>query len=192
MASKQPPEERKFFEDIEKGLSHPDFSKRLTSNIIHNAMVRDTLSLTILQGGNKSNVIPSESTATFDCRLIPSSSKENFLKEIKERSGDQLEVEVVMESQSVPPSPLDTDLFRAIQKCASQIDPDCPLVPYLLAGATDSRFLREKGIITYDFSPFRLTEKELMKVHGNNERIALENLRFGMKLMVDILKEIAT
>jgi len=192
MAPKQSPEDKIFFEDIEKGLNDPTFSKRLTSNIIYNAMVRDTISLTILQGGNKENVIPSQSTATLDCRLIPSSSKEDFLKEINKRVGDEVEIEVISESESVSPSPLDTDLFRAIQKYAGQNDPNCPLVPYLLAGATDSRFLREKGIITYDFCPFRFTEEELLRVHGNNERIAIENLRFGMKMMVDILKEVST
>ncbi len=66
------------------------------------------------------------------------------------------------------------------------------VVPLLLPGATDSRFLREEGIITYDFCPFRLTEKEMLRIHGNNERIAIENLRFGMKMMVEILKEVAT
>ena len=66
------------------------------------------------------------------------------------------------------------------------------MVPLLLPGATDSRFLRDKGIITYDFCPFRLTEKEMLRVHGNNERVALENLKFGMKMLVEILKEIAT
>ena len=192
MAPKQPLKDKIFFEDIEKGLTDLAFSKRLTSNIIYNAMVRDTISLTILQGGNKSNVIPSQSTATLDCRLIPSSSKEDFLKEIKKRVGDEVEIEVVSESESVSPSPLDTDLLRIIQKYASQNDPNCPLVPYLLAGATDSRFLREEGIITYDFCPFRFTEEELLRVHGNNERIAIENLRFGTKMMVDILREIAT
>jgi len=191
MARKQPSDERDFFDDIEKGLSNPSFSSWLTSNPIYNAMIRDTISLTILQGGSKVNVIPSESTATLDCRLIPGSSKENFLKEIKKRLGDEIEVEVKSESLFLPPSPFDTDLFRAIQKFAGKNDPDCPVVPHLLSGATDSRFLREKGIIAYDFCPFRLTEKELMIVHGNNERIALENLRFGMKMMVEILKEVA-
>jgi len=192
MVPKQPLEERKFFEDIEKGLSDPSFSIWLTSNPIYNAMVRDTISLTILHGGSKANVIPSESTATLDCRLIPGSSKENFLKRLQGKLGDEIEVEVISESQSNPPSPLDTDFFKAIKKYAAENDPDCPVVPLLLPGATDSRFLREKGIITYDFCPFRLTEKEMLRVHGNNERIAIENLRFGMKMMVDILKEIAT
>jgi len=192
MAAKQPLDEESFLEDIERGLKNAAFSKRLTSNPIYNAMVRDTISLTILQGGTKVNVIPSESTATLDCRLIPGSSKEHFLKEIKRRLGDEIEVEIISESRSLPPSPFNTPLFQAIQRFASKYDPGCPVVPYLLAGATDSRLLREKGIITYDFCPFRLTEKETLIIHGNDERIALENLRFGMKMLVEILKEIGT
>jgi acetylornithine deacetylase/succinyl-diaminopimelate desuccinylase-like protein len=191
MAPKQPPDEKPFFEDIERALKDPTFAKRLTSNPIYNAMIRDTISLTILQGGSKVNVIPSESTATLDCRLIPGSSKEDFLKEIKTRLGDEIDVEVISESRSLPPSPFDTDLFRAIQRFAAKNNPGCPVLPYLLAGATDSRLLREKGIITYDFCPFRLTEKEMMIIHGNDERIALENLRFGTKMLVEILKEVA-
>ena len=192
MAPKQPLDERPFFEDIEKGLRDSSFSSKLTSNPIYNAMVRDTISLTILQGGSKANVIPSESTATLDCRLIPGSSKEVFLGEIKKRLGDEIEVEGKMEGRSIPPSPLNTDLFEAIQKFASQNDPDCPVVPLLLPGATDSRFLREQGMTTYDFCPFRLPEKEIMRVHGNDERVAIENLRFGMKMLVEVIKEVAT
>jgi carboxypeptidase PM20D1 len=191
MAPKQPPDERKFFEDIEKGLSDPSFSARLTSNPIYNAMVRDTISLTMLQGGSKANVIPSESNATLDCRLIPGSPKKNFLKEIKKRLGGEIEVEGNMEGNAVPPSPFNTNLSQAIQKFASNNDPDCPVVPLLLPGATDSRFLRKKGITIYDFCPFRLQEKEILRVHGNDERIALENLRFGMKMLVEVIKEVA-
>jgi acetylornithine deacetylase/succinyl-diaminopimelate desuccinylase-like protein len=191
MAPKQHPEDRPFYEDIEQGLGNLTFAKKLTLNPFYNAMIRDTLSLTILQGGSKANVIPSESTATFDCRLIPGTSKEEFLNEIKKRLGDKVEIKVISESQSLPPSSLDTDLFRAIQKSASENELDCPVVPLLLPGATDSRFLRDKGIITYDFCPFRLTEKEMLRVHGNNERIAIENLRFGMKMLVEMMKEIA-
>jgi len=192
IAPKQVQADRKFFEDIEKGLGDPAFSKRFTSNSIYNAILRDTISLTMLQGGSKINVIPSESTASLDCRLIPGSSKEDFLKEVKKRLGDEIEVEVVSESRSLPPSPLDTDLFQAIQRFAAKNDPGCPVIPLLLSGATDSRFLREKGVITYDFCPFRLTETELKTEHGNDERIALENLRFGTKMLLEVIKEVAT
>jgi acetylornithine deacetylase/succinyl-diaminopimelate desuccinylase-like protein len=154
--------------------------------------VRDTISLTILQGGNKANVIPSESTATLDCRLIPGSSKEDFSGEIKKRLGNEIEIELISESPSLPPSPFDTDLFRAIEKHADRNDPGCPVVPYLLPGGTDSRFLREKGVVSYDFCPFRLPDKEMMRIHGNNERIAIENLGVGTKIMLDIIREVAT
>ena len=87
MAPKQPPEDRGFFEDIERGLADPSFAKRLTSNPVYNAMVRDTISLTILQGGSKANVIPSESTATLDCRLIPGSSQRNIFRGTQEKAG---------------------------------------------------------------------------------------------------------
>jgi acetylornithine deacetylase/succinyl-diaminopimelate desuccinylase-like protein len=101
-------------------------------------------------------------------------------------------VEIIAESQSHPPSPFDTDLYRAIERFASRNDPGCPVVPLLLPGATDGRFLRDRGVITYDFCPFRLTEEENMKMHGNNERISIENLRFGIRMMVEVIKEVAT
>jgi acetylornithine deacetylase/succinyl-diaminopimelate desuccinylase-like protein len=192
LAPHQPSQDRRFYEDIEKGLQDSSFSKRFLSDPVNNAMVRDTICLTVLQAGTKVNVIPSESTALVDCRLIPGSSKETFLKEIKKRAGDEIEVEVISESVSLPPSPFGTDLYRAIENFAARNDPGCPVVPKLLAGATDARFLRENGIITYDFSPFRATEKELLTMHGNNERIALENLQFGMKLLSEIIKDVAT
>jgi acetylornithine deacetylase/succinyl-diaminopimelate desuccinylase-like protein len=66
------------------------------------------------------------------------------------------------------------------------------VVPKLHSGATDARFLREKGIIAYDFSPFRVVDTDLLRMHGNNERIALENLKFGMRMLTEVLKEVAT
>jgi acetylornithine deacetylase/succinyl-diaminopimelate desuccinylase-like protein len=192
MASKQPAEDRRFYEDIEQGLQDASFAKRFLSDPVHNAMVRNTVSLTVLQAGTKVNVIPSESTASLDCRLIPGSSKQMFLEEVKKRAGNEIEVEIISESDSLPPSPFDTDLYRSIEKFVARKDPGCPVVPKLLPGATDGRYLREKGIITYDFSPFRVTDSELLKIHAVNERIAIENLKFGMEMLTDLLKEIAT
>jgi acetylornithine deacetylase/succinyl-diaminopimelate desuccinylase-like protein len=192
LAPKQPKDRRTHFEDVEKGLRNPSFSAWLTSNPLYNAMVRNTLSLTVLEAGSKVNVVPSESTALIDCRLIPGISKEDFLKEIKEKLGRDIEVDVISESDSRPPSPLDTDLYRAIERFATRNDPGCPVVPHLLPGGTDARYLRKKGMTAYDFCPFRLTEKEMLRIHGNNERIFLENLKFGMRLMTEVIREIST
>jgi len=49
-----------------------------------------------------------------------------------------------------------------------------------------------KGMTVYDFCPFRLPEKEMLRIHGNNERISLENLKFGIRLMTEVIKEIST
>ena len=74
-------------------------------------MVRDTISLTILQAEAKpmSSLQNPQRPSTA---VLPDTSKENFLKEIKKRLGDEIEVEVISESESIPPSSLDTDLFR--------------------------------------------------------------------------------
>ena len=192
LAPKQPKDRRVHFEDVEKSLHDPPFSAWLASNPLYNAMVRNTLSLTVLKAGSKVNVVPSESTALIDCRLIPGTSKEDFLKEIKKRLGGAIEVDVISESDSRPPSSLDTDLYRAIERFAARNDPGCPVVSHLLPGGTDARYLRKKGMTAYDFCPFRLTEKEMLRIHGNNERISLENLKFGMRLMTEVIKEIST
>jgi acetylornithine deacetylase/succinyl-diaminopimelate desuccinylase-like protein len=192
LAPRQPAAERAFFLDIERGLQNPTFARRISSSPIYNAMVRDTFSLNVLQGGSKVNVIPSDSTALVDCRLIPGSSPETFLKEVRARLGEDVEVSVLSESPSLPPSPRDTDLFRAIERWAAANVPGCPVVPHLLPGATDSRYLREKGITAYDVCPFRLSEKDLMLLHGHNERIALENLEFGTRMLMEILLDVAT
>jgi len=191
MAPREQPERQRFFEDVEKGLRDPSFSRWIGSNPIYNAMVRNTISLTILRAGSKSNVIPSESTAVLDCRLIPGSSKEHFRQEVQKRLGGEIEIAVDNQNGSTPPSSLDTDLFRAIQGFATRNDPNVPVLPLLLPGATDSRYLRNHGLTAYDFCPFRLTEKELMRIHGHNERIALENLTFGMRMLSEILKDVA-
>ena len=193
MAPKQPPDERKFFEDIEKGLSDPSFSARLTSNPIYNAMVRDTISLTILQGGSKANVIPSESTATLDCRLIPGSSKEEFFERDQRKDWEmKLKSRGVWKGNPFHLLPLIRIFFRPSKNSPQKMIRVARSFLFFFPELRTAVFSGRRGIMTYDFCPFRLPEKEMLRVHGNDERIAIENLRFGMKMLVEIIKEIAT
>ena len=66
------------------------------------------------------------------------------------------------------------------------------LVPSVSTGFTDSHFFREVDIVSYEFAPFLYLEGEAAGVHGNNERISIENLRRGTKIMTDFLFEFAT
>ena len=95
------------------------------------------------------------------------------------------------ESTPLPPSPLDNELYTAIARVAERKDPGGVVTPFLITGATDSRFFREIGVPCYDFSPFRLHQEDHQLVHGHNERISIENLGFASEFIFEMVREVA-
>jgi len=75
---------------------------------------------------------------------------------------------------------------------ARRRDPGAIVTPFLICGATDSRFFRSRGIPCYDFSPFRLTQEEMRLVHNRDERLSVENLRFAIEFLYEVILEVAT
>jgi acetylornithine deacetylase/succinyl-diaminopimelate desuccinylase-like protein len=194
LSTVKPPEEAEGYQDIEKALHDPSFAEAFTTNTQYNAMVRNTLTPTILKAGQKVNVIPSMAQAAFDCRILPGTSSMDFFAQLQKVIRDEEIVIAPMpefESNPVPPSPLDNELYQAIERVAQRKDPGCMLTPFLITGATDSRFFREIGVPCYDFSPFRLRQEELKLVHGHNERISIENLGFASEVIFEIVHEVA-
>jgi acetylornithine deacetylase/succinyl-diaminopimelate desuccinylase-like protein len=182
------------YKDIEAALRDPAYATILTANAQYNAMIRNTLTPTILQAGQKVNVIPSEATAAFDCRLLPGTSNEAFFAQLRDIIGDETITITPMpefESNPLPPSPTDNELYGAIVRVAQRKDPGCIVTPFLITGATDSRFFREIGVPCYDFSPFRLRQEDHKLVHGHNERISLENLGFASEFIFEVVLEVA-
>jgi acetylornithine deacetylase/succinyl-diaminopimelate desuccinylase-like protein len=157
-------------------------------------MVRNTFTPTILKAGQKINVIPSKATAAFDCRILPGTASNDFFAQLQKVIGDE-EIAIApvpdFESNALPPSPLDNELYQAIKRVAQQKDPGCMITPFLITGATDSRFFREIGVPCYDFSPFRLRQEDLKLVHGHNERISIDNLGFASEVIFEIISEVA-
>jgi acetylornithine deacetylase/succinyl-diaminopimelate desuccinylase-like protein len=194
LAKTRSPEEAKGYHDIEKALRDPAFAEAFTANSQYNAMVRNTLTPTILKAGQKINVIPSTATAAFDCRILPGISSEDFFTQLQKIMGDkEITIDPLpeFESNAQPSSPLDNELYQAIERVAQQKDPGCMVTPFLITGATDSRFFREIGVSCYDFSPFRLRQEDLKLVHGHNERISIENLGFASEVIFEIVREVA-
>ncbi len=156
----------------------------LLRTVLHN-----TATPTVLQAGQKTNVIPSEATAEVDGRLIPSQTSEDLLREIQPYIGTDLEVQFLARSkpyESDPASPL-FDLFEQV---LDEQDPGCKVVPYIVPGATDSRFLAERGVKAYGFSPTREEEgwNVLELAHAVNERISTDNVAFGTRVLYEVVR----
>lgn len=193
LAEKAHPEHREAFLEVEEALKDPEKAEIFRAHPQYNAMLRNTHTLTVLRAGQKVNVIPSEAEALFDCRLLPDQDPEEFFAQLRRLIGE-LDVELypLGPVEPSPPSPLDNPLYRAIERVARRRDPGAIVTPFLICGATDSRFFRSRGIPCYDFSPFRLTQEEMRLVHNRDERLSVENLRFAIEFLYEVILEVAT
>lgn len=154
-------------------------------------LVRNTCALTRLGGSDKINVVPPEAWAEVDCRLLPDQDPAVFLSELGRVLGKDIQVETLM-GFTPAVSSVDTDAYRAIEAVCRQHFPGAPVVPAVLGGFTDSHFLRDLGIIAYGFVPVVIPFGDEGGLHGNNERISVENVRRGVTMMTEIARRIAT
>jgi acetylornithine deacetylase/succinyl-diaminopimelate desuccinylase-like protein len=153
----------------------------------HNAaLVRNTITPTVLTGSYKTNVIPPSAAAELDCRLLPGEDPNAFVRTVKEKIADpDVHVDVLL---NFPPSssPTDNAMVAAVRALAAY--DEAPVVPGVLTGFTDSHYFRERGIASYGFVPVRLSEDEEQREHGVNERIATANLRDGTRRLLELLR----
>lgn len=183
-------EKRQWLADVRTAIRDPRARAWLTSDVEWNANLRNTISLTGLHGSDKTNVIPPEATAELDIRLLPDTDPEAFLATLKRIVNDtSVHWSPLIELKAPLESPLDTDLFRAIERAARERVPGARVTTPMLTGATDRPFYRALGIVTYGIDPFRVEASESARgVHGNDERVSVENVGFGVRYMYDILK----
>jgi acetylornithine deacetylase/succinyl-diaminopimelate desuccinylase-like protein len=138
--------------------------------------------LTILRGGEKVNVIPAESSATFDARLLPAETHDRFFSKVRQLAGKDVVIERIGEKISEPgPSRYNTVYFKGIKGCITSLKGRIPVLPFITTGATDLRYFRDIGVPAYGFFPVTLTKEEHMRMHGKDERISLENIREGLE-----------
>lgn len=140
----------------------------------------DSIQVTVLDGGEKINVIPREARALLDIRLLPDTDSEAFLGEIRKALGDDCAVEVLVTSPPAPPSPVTGPVWTAL---AQALGASGPVVPTFVPGFTDSRFFRERGIPAYGIAPFALSGEDLRGIHSADERIPLDELDRGVERM---------
>ncbi|MCZ6603177.1 MAG: M20/M25/M40 family metallo-hydrolase, partial [Planctomycetota bacterium] len=157
------------------------------------SMMRNSISPTILKGGIRTNVIPSEVEVNLNCRLLPGEKVEDFARWLTGVIQEPA-VEVVYEipeEPEAPSSPIDSELFRAIEAVAEEMAPGAPVVPYMSTGGTDSARLRRAGIPTYGLVPMPLTLDDLSRMHGNDERLQTDSVRFGIEFLYHLVLKVA-
>jgi acetylornithine deacetylase/succinyl-diaminopimelate desuccinylase-like protein len=184
-------ERRQRLKDLKASLQDPAFAAEFTKNLRANAEVRNTISITVLEGSNKVNVIPPQASAQLDVRLLPSENPQQFINELRKVIGDEsINIEPIL-SFAPSASPTDSEFFKALQEVANNHDPGARVTTPLVVGFTDCHYFREKGIPCYGFMPFKLTEKEAALLHGNDERLSVDNVKFGTRVMYEIVQELA-
>jgi acetylornithine deacetylase/succinyl-diaminopimelate desuccinylase-like protein len=165
--------------------------RRLAADKLMNAMLRDTLSLTMLEAGYKINVIPERAEAGIDCRLLPDTDAEQFHRWLERTvADDQVQIDVRESSALTTLSPIEGPFFDAVRYAITRHVPDAIIFPLQMPGASDSRFFRAQNIPAYGFGPFVLEMSEIPRIHGVDERISIENMVLGVKIACDLVQSL--
>lgn len=148
----------------------------------------NTMNVTVVNAGVRANVLPAKSSAVLDCRLLPGQSPHAWKAAVEAIVGEfGVTVEFNREPLENPPVPWDTELFHAIEAGVRASIEDAVVTPTMTMGATDSRFLRARGVIAYGFIPALFSQEEARTFHGNDEFLTVENLNLGCELMYDVV-----
>jgi acetylornithine deacetylase/succinyl-diaminopimelate desuccinylase-like protein len=151
-------------------------------------VTRNTVSPTIVRGGDTINVIPSAVELELDGRILPGQTPADLIRELHDLVGTKnVELEVVRHDPG-PPEP-DLSQYGLLADVIRELDPDGIPVPMLQGGVTDARHLSRAGIQTYGYLPLRLPEdfKPLPLVHNADERIPADALQFGVDAIARVI-----
>jgi acetylornithine deacetylase/succinyl-diaminopimelate desuccinylase-like protein len=192
LASVLPKEHAEGYADLERSLGDPGFRRRFLTNRHHAAMVRTTFAVTMLKGSEKHNVIPPEASAEIDCRMLAGDDPQEIVDWVRRAVDDTMvEVEITLPPKVPNLSPPDTELYHALADALRRRAPGAVVTPDLLVAFTDNWVFRRAGLHGYGFSPFVLDAEEFRRIHGNDERVSLENLRAGVRCYTEMLLAVA-
>jgi acetylornithine deacetylase/succinyl-diaminopimelate desuccinylase-like protein len=187
IAPYQPEPWRSRLAHLDQFIHQPNARQELAQKPEWLALLTNTISITQLSGSKKINIIGPEATATLDCRILPGMTIERWVKQIRDIIQDpSIKIDVVLNFPSTS-SKVDTPLYQSIQRAVHQLHPGAGVTLSTLTGFTDSHFYRERGITSYGFEPFAVTEDDERRVHGNDERIPVKTFTDGVRLMYQVV-----
>lgn len=170
-------------------LFGPVVQAQLEKGASTNAMLRTTTALTVVQAGNKDNVLPGVAEATVNFRLLPGDTRAGVVEHVKSKVGsDRFElIALPGGAEPSPVSPTQSSSYQLINKTVREVFPGTLVAPGLMIGATDSRHFQAVSDHIYRFSPVRAKPEDLSRFHGTNERMSVANyaelIRFYHQLL---------
>ena len=191
LAELAPPEDAAGYADLTRHLSEdPAFRRRFMTLRFQAALLTNTLTVTVLEGSSRTNVLPAQATAHIDARLLPGESCERLTQRVRQAIADpgiSTEVLLTFEAHS---SSADTLLYAAIEAIAAKSDPPAHAVPSVTIGFTDAHYFRDAGVISYGFTPRAMRREDSSGVHGRNERADVGSLAIAVTTLIEILEEL--
>ena len=164
------------------------------TNKFTNAIQHSTIAVTWLRSGvgdpPKINVIPSVAEAGLDCRVLPGTTRDQWIAEIARGLGDpSLKIELINESDDPIVSPQDTPLYRSLDAAIKRRHPDAIVTPMLIPYGTDSNAFRPKGVKSYGVFPAILSADTVASMHGDAERAPLDGIVEAGQVLFEALRE---
>jgi len=163
-------------------------------NKFTNAIQRSTIALTWFRSGvgepPKINVIPSVAEAGLDCRVLPGTTKDQWMEEVRRRLGDpSLKLELINESDDPIVTPHDTPLYRNLEAAIKSRHRDALVSPILIPYGTDSNAFRPKGVKSYGIFPAIVSAEAVASMHGDAERVPLDAVTEAAQVLFEALRE---
>ena len=173
----------RYAEDMLRGAFHDHPLRPMLTAITHN-----TATPTGLTAGYKTNVIPAVAEAVIDGRNLPGTSTAAFLDELRAVMGADLEYEVTLESPPLQTSH-HTPLYQLMAEALRRHDPRAQVVPYMMTGATDAKYLAPLGVPSYGFMPIQLPPGfDFMRLfHAHDERVPVAGLGWGLQVLYEVV-----
>ena len=175
--------------DIMKAKVGPFAQNKFT-----NAIQKSTISLTWFRSGvgdpPKINVIPSVAEAGLDCRVLPGTTRDQWMAEVKRRLGDPaIAVELISESDDPVVTSPDAPLFRNLEAAIKRRHTDAIVTPLIIPYGTDSNAFRPKGVKSFGIFPAILSADVAASMHSDAEHMPLAAVTEGAQILFDALRQ---
>ena len=155
------------------------------------SVLADTVTPTQLDAGYKQNVVPGQAKASFDCRLLPDTNVDDFLRALR-RKTEKHNTSIELTTSHEGPVSSKTPLFDVMERASESLPSNPVVVPSLTPGFTDLRFFRGKGASGYGWVPMVITPELLSTIHGHDERVPIVEFESGVEAMTRVVSRAVT